>query len=248
MKLENQTILITGGGSGIGFELAKILSKQANKIIICGRDEEKLRKGVSEIRNGEYIVCDITKEKDVLDLYENIKKNFPSLSILINNAGLGFAYSANDPKFFQKASLEIETNYLGAVRLNEIFLPLLLKQKEAAIVHITSPLALAPSFSLPTYSASKAALRSYTTWLRRLMAGTTVTVFEAVPPVVDTSLAASLGTKNKMDAGSVARAIVKGIQKNKRVIKIGIIKALFLLNRFVPGLAQKIINDSTGLK
>jgi len=248
MKLENKTILITGGGSGIGLELAKILSKQANKVIICGRDEEKLKKGVSEIQKGEYIVCDITKEKDVLDLYENIKKNFPSLSILINNAGLGFAYTANDPKLFQKASIEMETNYLGAIRLNEIFLPFLLNQNEAAIVHITSPLALAPSFSLPTYSASKAALRSYTTWLRRRMEGTTVRIFEAVPPVVDTALAGSLGTKNKMDATSVARAIVKGIQRNKPVIKIGIIKALFVLNRFIPGLAQRIINDVTQLK
>ncbi len=173
MKLKNRTILITGGASGIGLELAKILSKQANKIIICGRDEEKLKKGVSEIQNGEYLVCDITSEKDVLDVFENIKKNFPSFSILINNAGVGFEYNASDPKLYQKASIEIETNYLGAIRLNEIFLPLLLNQKEAAIVHITSPLALAPSFSLPTYSASKAALHSYTVWLQHMVAGTT---------------------------------------------------------------------------
>ncbi|HEV8286254.1 MAG TPA: SDR family NAD(P)-dependent oxidoreductase [Chitinophagaceae bacterium] len=248
MKLKNKTILITGGGSGIGFELAKQLSQQDNKIIICGRNEEKLKKAVQEIQNGEYVVCDVTKESDVVKLLEKITKNFPSLAVLINNAGVGFGYNASDPKLYQKASIEIDTNYLSALRLNEIFLPLLLNQKDAAIVHITSPLALAPSYSLPTYSASKAALHSYTKWLQQVMKGTTVKIFEAIPPVVDTALSVSLNEKNKMTAGSAAKAIIKGIQNDKPIIKIGIIKALFVINRFLPRLGQKMINKATKLK
>jgi uncharacterized oxidoreductase len=248
MKLENKTILITGGGSGIGFELAKLLSQQNNKVIISGRNEEKLKKAVKEIPNGEYIVCDVTKENDVVSLHQQVSKNFPSLSVLINNAGVGFAYNpADKSSFLKNASTEIETNYLSTIRMNEIFIPLLLNQKEATIVHITSPLALAPSFSLPTYSASKAALHSYTKWLQQVLKGKTIKVFEAVPPVVDTALSVSLGGKNKMTAGSVAKAIIKGIQDDKPVIKIGIIKALFVINRFLPKLGQKLINDSTRL-
>jgi uncharacterized oxidoreductase len=249
MKLENRTILITGGGSGIGFELAKLLSKQSNKIIICGRNEQKLKKAVEEIHHGEYIVCDVSQESDVINLYEKITKKFPSLTVLINNAGFGFEYNpADNVSLFKKASAEIETNYLSVIRMNELFLPLLLKQEEAAIIHITSPLALAPSLSLPTYSASKAALHSYTKWLQQILKGKTVKVFEVMPPVVDTFLSDSLGAKNKMTAGTVARAIINGVQKNKPLIKIGIIKTWVVLNRFVPGLAQKIMNDATKLK
>ncbi len=249
MKLENRTILITGGGSGIGFEIAKLLSLQNNKIIICGRSGEKLKKAIEEIPKGEYIVCDITKGDEVAQLYQTISNKFPSLSVLVNNAGVGFAYDPdNKNPLLDNARKEIETNYLSIIRMNEVFLPLLYKQKEAAIVHITSPLALAPSLSLPTYSASKAALHSYTKWMQQVLKGQTVKVFEAVPPVVETYLSGSLGAKNKMSARSVAKAIITGIRNDQMVIKIGIIKALFILNRLIPKLGQKIINEATKLK
>src|SRR5260221_9153222 len=185
MNITNKTILITGGGSGIGFEIAKLLSQKNNKVIITGRSEARLQKAVAQLTNVNYVACDINSEKDINGLVKKIKEEFGSLDILINNAGQASVYKLDvEVNAYDKAVDEIHTNYLSVIRLTEKLLPVLSNQKEAAIVNVTSIVAFVPGINLPTYAASKAALHSYTQALRYTLAKTTnIKVFELMPPL-----------------------------------------------------------------
>src|SRR5690349_18768364 len=113
MKTSNNTILITGGGSGIGFEMAKLFSHN-NKIIITGRDEQRLKTATAALENTSYIVCDVTHEADVSALAQKIENDYPDLNLLINNAGQVFVYDLLEKGInaFEKAQQEMLTNYL----------------------------------------------------------------------------------------------------------------------------------------
>lgn len=167
MKTTANTILITGGSAGIGFETAKQLLALGNKVIITGRDANRLAAAKAELGDVTAIPFDVTSDTDVALLVQRIKTDFPELNILVNNAGQAHVHSlsAGDGAY-RKATDEMLTNYLSIVRLTEELLPLLEKQEEAAVVNVSSIVAFVPSKSLPTYSASKAALHSYTKSLR----------------------------------------------------------------------------------
>ena len=191
MKVENKTILITGGGSGIGYETAKLLSKNNNKIIIVGRNLEKLQKAAASLQNVDAISCDVTDGNAVKALVQQLEMNYPDLSVLINNAGKAFKFDLGvNANAYDKARQEIDTNYLSVIRLTEYLLPLLKTQPEAAIVNVSSIVGLSPRAVVPTYSDSKAALHSYTLSLRKVLAETSnIKVFELQPPTVNTLLA-----------------------------------------------------------
>jgi uncharacterized oxidoreductase len=157
MKTTNNIILITGGGSGIGFEIAKLFSNNNNQIIITGRNEERLKKAVSQLENTTYIVSDVSKKDDVESLVIKIQNDFPQLNEVVNIAGRAFVYNlAKDGNAFEKAEEEMLTNYLSVIRLNEKLLPILSKQPEAAIVTISSIATITPNAILASYAASKA--------------------------------------------------------------------------------------------
>ncbi len=224
MKITNKTVLITGGGSGIGFEIAQLLSAQNNKVIILGRSKTKLELAVKSIPNGAFIVSDITSENDINALAEQITNEYPDLSILINNAASAFAYKLTDTNnAYSNALSEITTNYLAPIRLTEKLLPVLTKQSESAIVNVSSIVAFAPSIKTPTYSDSKAALHSYTQALRITLAeNTTVKVFELMPPLVNTDFSEAIGGKeNGMPAIEVAHALIEGLQNETLEIYVG---------------------------
>src|SRR5690349_8106923 len=118
MKTSNNTILITGGGSGIGFETAKLFSQKGNTVIITGRNEDRLKKAVAQLENAHYILADITNEKDVNALVEQISNRFPDLNVLMNNAGKADLHKVSDsPNAASIARQEMETNYFAAVNL-----------------------------------------------------------------------------------------------------------------------------------
>lgn len=167
MKTTDNTILITGGGSGIGFEIAKLFSKN-NTVVITGRNENRLKQAVSQLENTYYIVSDITKEKDINSLAKNIKTQFPNLNLLINNAGRAIVHNLTEKEgnAHDKALAEITTNYLSTIRITEKLLPIISLNDESAVINVSSVAALVPSHMLSTYSASKAALHSYTQSLR----------------------------------------------------------------------------------
>ena len=140
MNITNNTILITGGGSGIGLEIAKVLSP-ANKIIIVGRIKEKLDEAAKGLENVFTVQADITNEADIDRLYEEVKTTFGGINILINNAGNAYVYNLADAgDIYSKALAEFTTNYFAPIRLTDKFLPILKEHREAAMVNVTSML------------------------------------------------------------------------------------------------------------
>lgn len=223
MNITNNTILITGGGSGIGLEIAKALSAQ-NTIIIVGRTKEKLEAAARNLNNVYVIQADITDAKDIDRLVEEVKINFGGLNILINNAGSAYVYNvAKDGDAYSKAVTEFTTNYFAPIRLSEKFLPLLKQQNEAAIVNVSSIVGFVPGAHLPTYSDSKAALHSHTKLLRyELAKDTNIKVFELMPPLVNTDFSVEIGGReNGIPASEVANDLVKALQEDIYEIRVG---------------------------
>ena len=223
MNISNKTILITGGGSGIGFQAAKLLTEKGNKVIITGRSEARLKKAAAQLTNIGIFAGDITKEEDVKKLVAYLAANHPDLSVLINNAGQASVYQLlPGATAHENASVEILTNYLAVIRLTDHLLPVLEKQKEAAIVNVTSILAIAPSYDVPTYSASKSALHSYTQILRYTLAkDTNIKVFELMPPLVDTDFSQEIGGSNGIPPKQVADDLVNALENDIEEIRVG---------------------------
>ncbi|WP_449401171.1 SDR family oxidoreductase [Chryseobacterium wanjuense] len=223
MNITNNTILITGGGSGIGLEIAKALSP-ANKIIIVGRNKEKLDAAAKDLENVFIIQADITNESDINRLYDEVKNTFGGLNVLINNAGHAHYYTISENSdTYSKALAEFTTNYFAPIRLTEKFLPLLKEQTEAAIVNVSSIVGFVPGSHVPTYSDSKAALHSHTRILRyQLAKDSNVKVFELMPPLVNTDFSVEIGGReNGIPASDVANDFVKALQENIYEIRVG---------------------------
>jgi uncharacterized oxidoreductase len=222
MKTTNNTILITGGSAGIGFETAKLLSEKGNHVIITGRDEARLKQAASRLQHVTAIVSDVSKEADVKALVAKLNTEFPGLTMVINNAGRALLYDIAEEGVngFEKGADEMHTNYLSVIRLNELLLPLLKKQKEAAIVNVSSIVAIVPG-SLAGYSASKAALHSYTQSLRFALEETTVKVFELMPPLVNTDFSQAIGGANGIPPSEVAKDLLDALENNTYEIHVG---------------------------
>jgi len=244
MNITNKTVLITGGGSGIGFQIAKLLSQKGNRVIITGRSEDRLQKAADQLQNVSYIVADVTSIADTNKLVEEVNSKYGELDILINNAGRATVYKlGKEANATDKAAEEMETNYFSAIRLTEKLLPLLEKSKEAAIVNVTSIVAFAPGINMPTYAASKAALHSYTRILRFTLArATTIKVFELMPPLVDTELSAAIGGANGIPPEEVAEGLIKGFEDDEYELHIGVTANIYKLYLSSPEEALRTLN------
>lgn len=244
MNTTNNTILITGGSAGIGFEIAKLLSEKGNKVIITGRNEERLNQAAAKLNNVKTIVSDVSNPEDVEKLVNQISTEFPQLNMVINNAGRALVYNliSEDANAFEKAEDEMLTNYLSIIRLNEKLLPLLKKQENPAIVNVSSIVAFVPS-GLASYSASKAALHSYTQYLRlALSKETNVKVFELMPPLVDTEFSAPIGGKAGLSPTLVAEELVSALEKDTFEIRVGQTEDMYRLYLSSPEEALKVMN------
>ena len=246
MDITNKTVLITGGGSGIGFETAKLLSAKGNKVIIIGRTESKLKAAAAVLSNTTGIHCDITNENDVKELIVQVSEKYPELSVLINNAGRAFAYTHDENAgVFEKSTAEIDTNYFSLIRLTEGLLPILKAQQEAAIVNVTSIVAYSPSAKLPSYSDSKAAVHSYTLSLRHSLAkNSSIKVFELMPPLVNTEFSKEMGGEHGIAPVEVAQGLVEAMEKNDFEITIGQTKDFRKFYLSDPAEAFKMMNHS----
>ncbi len=244
MKSSNNTILITGGSAGIGFELAKALSNKGNHVIIVGRNEQRLKEAAAKLKNTTAIVGDVSDSADLDRLVDVLRRDHPGLNIVINNAGKAHVYDLLTPgvNAFEKAGEEMLTNYLAIVRLNERLIPLLFQQREAAIVNVSSIVAFVPG-SLVTYSASKAALHSYTLSLRHALAqSTAIKVFELMPPLVDTEFSAVIGGRNGIAPSVVAEDLVRGLEKDEYEIRTGNTEKIYRLSLSSPEEAFRALN------
>jgi len=223
MNISNKTILITGGGSGIGYAIAKFLREKGNKVIIVGRNSEKLEKAAKEL-GLDYVICDVTDETAVKSLVAKLEANYSDLSVLINNAGVGFVYKLGEgANAVEKSKQEFETNYFAPVRLIEALLPLLKKQPDAANVNITSNVAFHPLVVLPTYSDAKTALHSHSVALRlTLSTDTNIKVFEVMPSLINTDATKDMGgEQHGLPPLAVAEEIYNGIKEDCYTIYVG---------------------------
>lgn len=246
MNTTNNTVLISGGSAGIGFEIAKLLSEKGNKVIITGRNQERLLQATAQLKNVTAIVSDVSNPEDVDRLVAQITAGYPQLNMVINNAGQAYLYNltGENANVFEKAEDEMLTNYLSVIRLNEKLLPLLKKQKAAAVVNVSSIVAFVPG-RLATYSASKAALHSYTRSLRlALKENSHVEVFELMPPLVDTEFSASIGGKTGISPTAVAEQLVAGLENNNYEIRVGKTEDIYRLSLLSPEEALHVMNGS----
>ncbi len=225
MMLGGNTVLITGGATGIGFAIAERFAKLGNTVIICGRRQEKLDEARKKIPELNIKKCDIASESGRKELYDWISKDFPGLSVLVNNAGIqrsiDFRKGMGD---LLNNEDEIEINLKSQVYMSALFMPLLMKQKESAIINVGSGLGFVPLAIFPIYCATKAAIHSFTMSLRHQLRDTSVKVFEVIPPTVhDTELKGKPFPKTdySITAAEMADAVVKGFEADRYEISAG---------------------------
>jgi uncharacterized oxidoreductase len=194
MKMSGNIILITGGATGIGLALAGEFIRAGNEVIVCARTEESLKQAKSKLPGLHVKKCDVSKEAERDALYDWAVSNFKGLNVLVNNAGIQrmIDFKKGTEELLKHRAEdgedEIEVNLRAPVYMTALFTPHLMRQKEAAIINVSSGLAFYPMEALPVYCATKAAVHSFSITLRQQLEGTSVKVFELIPPMVDTNL------------------------------------------------------------
>jgi uncharacterized oxidoreductase len=188
MNLASNTILITGGASGIGLAIAERFLAAGSKVILCGRRADKLRE--AQKKHPEFVthVCDVEQAAERTELFAWAVREFPKLNVLVNNAGIQRRVQLAAQEDWEQTRQEIAINLDAPIHLSRLFIPHLMKQQNPAILNVTSGLSFVPLANVPVYCATKAALHSFTLSLRHQLAGSGVQVVEIIPPAVDTDL------------------------------------------------------------
>jgi len=189
MNINGNTVLITGGGSGIGLGLAEAFLEAGNQVLIAGRRREALEEATKANPGMKAVVLDIENPQSIRAVASQLESEFPALNVVINNAGIMRPEDLTAPPHdLVDAEAMITTNLLGPMRLTAALLPLLRRQPRSTIMTVSSGLAFLPLAMTPTYCATKAAIHSYTLSLRWQLRGTTMQVIELIPPYVQTHL------------------------------------------------------------
>ncbi|NQX57993.1 SDR family oxidoreductase [Paenibacillus qinlingensis] len=240
MKMSGNTVLVTGGSSGIGFEFASQLLNLGNTVIITGRDQARLDATKKKLPMVHTFQSDAGDPQAIAALYDTVVQQFPKLNVLINNAGvmrrINLHTAGND---LEDLNSEIETNLSGPIWMVQQFLSHLKAQDSAAILNVSSGLAFVPLPISPIYCAAKAGIHSYTLSLRAQLKKTKVKVFELAPPLTKTPLvdtfdpADMAGSKAMLVTDMVSFAI-KGMESDRYEIRPGQSNALKMMNRIAP--------------
>lgn len=238
MQTTNNTILITGGTSGIGLALAAQLMARGNTVLITGRSEERLAQARLALPGVHTFVCDQSDPEAIVHFCNAATAQFPSLNVLINNAGIGLKRNLNDTTTpLTDLEQEIKTNLIGPMQIIQQLLPQLKRQKYAVIVNVTSGLAFVPMPLKPIYCATKAGMHSYTQSLRVQLKHTSVKVIELVPPATATSFnkgQESMNTKRLMNVDQFAREAIRGLEKGNDEVLPGLSRVIRLIGRLNP--------------
>ena len=232
MNIHGNTILITGGATGIGYALARVFVREQNTVIVCSRNEEHLRQAKKNLPQLQTRRCDLSQETEIAALYDWVVANFNDVNIVVNNAGIqrmiDFRKGPDDLLKYRvlDGEDEIDINFKAYVYLASYFIPDLLKKREAAIVNVSSGLGFVPMVIVPVYSATKAAIHSFSVSLRHQLRETPIKVFEVIPPTVDTNLdQGARRQRGQSDRGippeEVADAVILGIARDQYEIAVG---------------------------
>jgi len=246
MKLSGNTIFLTGGAAGIGKSLAKQLVQQGNEVIVCGRNEDTLKKAAQEIPGLHYVRCDIGNEADRREAFEYVSKNFPKINVLINNAAIQSTYDfKTGADGLKKMDHELSINLNAPIHLTGLFMPLLLKAENPAVVFITSILGLAPfETKIPIYCIAKSGLHSYILLLRKHLQDTPIGVYEVAPPKVETDIHSAV----RADLKAAGREDWRGVDVDvycKFVVEKLAEDVKFVLYPPVPPFVEAITNAET---
>ncbi len=238
MKLKGRTVLITGGTSGIGLELARHLLAAGNTVLVTGRNSDRIQRTQQELQGVHVFRSDVGEPSDIGLLHQEVLSRFPKLNVIVNNAGIMRNLNLNLASSSDIAS-EIAIDLSGPILLNQLFLPHLQKQNEALIVNVSSGLALIPFTISPIYSAAKAGLHAYTKCLRAQMKGTSVRVIELLPPGTETPLfrgefEQEMKGQKGMDVTVLVKQAIAGIEADRDEIRPGLTKVLGLMSRVAP--------------
>jgi uncharacterized oxidoreductase len=227
MQLSNRTVLVTGGTSGIGLGIAKAFYQAQSKVIVCGRNKGKLTGLKEQYPDIEAIACDIGDSVQRKKLAEEVLGRFPSLDVLVNNAGIQRYIDLKKGYNELKSSEdEIAVNLVAPIELTALFISQLLKKSSAAIINVSSRLGFMPMPNMPIYCATKAAVHTYSLLLRQQLKSTSVKVIEIVPPMVDTDLnkAGREAAQTKYRGISLAEyipTVVEGLKSDSEIIFYG---------------------------
>lgn len=243
MKLTGNTILITGGSSGIGFALAKRFWKYKNKVIITGRNKERLQQIKRDFPGIEILAGDLVSKDFLNELVFFIEQDHSGLNILVNNAAVQYNYQFTDAQnLTYKIDYEISTNLAAPIKLTTLLLPLLLKNKSSAVVNMGSGLLIAPKKSASVYCATKSAIHSFSKTLRYQLEDTGIKVFEIIPAVIDTPMTKGRG-KSKLTSEELVEELIQHFKSDKFESYIGRAKLLRLISRLSQGLADRIMKN-----
>lgn len=239
MNIAHNTVLITGGTSGIGFALAQRFLREGNAVIVTGTNAEKAEAVKNQLPNITIALADM---RDRLAL-DKLVYSYPDVNILINNAGVQYNYDFADPVIaVEQIETELDINLLSLLYLTKLFLPQLLRHPTAAIINVSSGLGIVPKQSAPIYCASKAALHSFTKTLRWQLEATPVRVFEIIPPMVDTAMTRGRG-RDKIKPETLVEEFWRNFSQDRYEMRIGKTKLLFVLQRLMPTLAERIMRS-----
>jgi uncharacterized oxidoreductase len=220
MKLSNRTVLVTGGTSGIGLGIAEAFQRAKSRVIVCGRNREKLATVKEKFPDITVLPCDAGDAQQREKLASEVLRRFPDLDILVNNAGIQrYIDLKKGYEELKSGEDEIAINFVAPVELTALFIGHLMKRPSAAVINVSSGLGFMPVQYTPVYSATKAAIHTYSIVLRQQLRDTSVKVIEIVPPMVDTDL-----NKEGRDAAHVK---FRGIS----------------LSEYIPTIIQGLEND-----
>lgn len=240
------TVLVTGGSSGIGGGLAAAFHARGATVIIAGRDQARLAAFAAPYPGMATEMVDVADAEQIAALAARMAERHPALDTAINNAGVQteIDFAANAPIDPALIAREIDINLKGLILVTNAFLPLLKQQQQGRVIHIGSGLGYVPLAAVPVYSATKAAVHSFTLSLRRQLAGSSVKVIEIIPPVVETALhhGQRRPPPNAMPLAAFVQAAMAGLDAGKEEIPVGLAKILRTGSRLAPSFFANIVN------
>ncbi|WP_327696368.1 SDR family oxidoreductase [Streptomyces sp. NBC_00459] len=249
MKMTGNTILITGGTSGIGHGLALRLHEAGNKVIVAGRRKELLDEITAEHPGIDALVLDVADPDSIARAAETVAANHPELNVLVNNAGIMLTENLLDPASLPVAEDHVTVNLLGTIRMTYAFLPLLLGKDDAAVVNVTSALAFVPLPITPTYNATKAALHSFSESLRIQLAGADagVQVIEVAPPAVRTTLLGQQDNDQSMPLDDFLTETLDLLRENPDAKELVVERARFVRDAEANGSYDNVLAMLSGI-
>ena len=223
MNISNNKILIPGGATGIGLQLAERFIRENNTVIICGRRESILQEAVDKFPTLITRPIDVSVAREREALYQWIAEEHNDLNILVNNAGIQQWMSVDDNDFYQRAKAEIAINIEAPIHLASLFLSL---GALTTIINVTSGLSFVPLTKTPVYSATKSFLHSFTLSLRQLLRSKNIEVIELIPPALNTDLGGKGLHDNAPPVSGFIEAVFAELKEGKTEITYGFSEAM----------------------